>query len=118
VAGREGRWSKQSKAPRGRQWTKRGVDPLREDHAWSERHGNKQLKSATRFAAPSAGAPNAAAALGWLFFVCGTGAHGQPHRVCTWREVADLKVGTTAASHAERGVGNRDAPLPKPLPAR
>ena len=27
--------------------------PLREDHAWSERHGSEQQMSATRFAAPS-----------------------------------------------------------------
>ena len=33
--------------------TKRGADPLREDHAWSERHGSEQQMSATRFAAPS-----------------------------------------------------------------
>ena len=43
-------------------------------------HGSEQQMSATRFAAPSAGAPNAAAALGWLFFVCGTDAHGRPRR--------------------------------------
>ena len=53
VAEREGRWSKQLKAARGRQWTKRGADLLREDHAWSERHGTEQQTSATCFAAPS-----------------------------------------------------------------
>ena len=67
VAGRERRCSKQSKSARGRPWTKRGADLLREDQAWSERHGGKQQMSATRFAAPS-------------FFVCGTGAPGRPRR--------------------------------------
>ena len=41
------------KAARRRQWTKRGADHLREDQAWSERHGIEQQMSATRFAAPS-----------------------------------------------------------------
>ena len=41
------------KAERGRQRTKRGADPLREDHSWSERHGSKQQLSAARFASPS-----------------------------------------------------------------
>ena len=53
VVGREYRWSKQSKAARWRQWTKRGADLLREDHSWSERHGSEQQMSATCFAAPS-----------------------------------------------------------------
>ena len=67
VGDRECRWSKQSKAARGRQRTKRGADLLREDQAWSERHGSEQQTSATCFAAPS-------------FFVCGTGTHGRPCR--------------------------------------
>ena len=41
------------KAARGRQGTKRGADHIREDQAWSERHGSEQQMSATRFAAPS-----------------------------------------------------------------
>ena len=41
------------KAARRRQWTKRGADHLREDQAWSERHGSEQQMSATCFAAPS-----------------------------------------------------------------
>ena len=53
VAGRERRCSKQSKSSRERQWTKRGADHLREDQAWSERHGSEQQMSATRFAAPA-----------------------------------------------------------------
>ena len=44
------------KAARRRQGTKRGADHLREDQAWSERHGSEQQMSATRFAAPTAGA--------------------------------------------------------------
>ena len=64
IAGRERRRSKQSKAARERQWTKRGADHLREDHAWSERHGSAQQMSAMRFTAPS-------------FFVCGTDARGR-----------------------------------------
>ena len=41
------------KAARGRQGTKRGADHIREDQAWSERHGIEQQMSVTRFAAPS-----------------------------------------------------------------
>jgi hypothetical protein len=81
VGDRERRWSKQSKAARGRQWTKRGADPLREDQTWSVRHGSEQQPSATRFAAPS-------------FFVCRTGAPGRPRRCAYRSQEADLKVGT------------------------
>ena len=41
------------KAARQRQWTKRGADHLREDQAWSERHGSEEQMLATRFAAPT-----------------------------------------------------------------
>ena len=40
------------KVARRRQSTKRGADHVREDQAWSERHGSAQQMSATRFAAP------------------------------------------------------------------
>ena len=83
VGDREGRWSKQSKAARERPWTKRGADPLREDQAWSERHGSEQQLSATRFAAPS-------------FLVCGTGTHGRP------RCLAPGSVNSTRRSKAIR----------------
>ena len=41
------------KAARQRPWTKRGADHLREDQAWSERHGSEEQMLATRFAAPT-----------------------------------------------------------------
>jgi len=46
---------------------KRGAGHLRERQAWREGHGIEQQPPATCFATASAGAPNAAAALGWLF---------------------------------------------------
>ena len=89
VDDREGRWSKQSKAARERQWTKRRAGHLREDHAWSERHGITQQMSATRFAAPS--------------FLFAEPALPVIHvRAGTWREVAGLKVGTTSRCYIRR----------------
>ncbi len=74
-----------------------------EDHAGSERHGTEQQTLATRFAAPSAGAFNAAAASGVAASLfAGSGARGQPRPYARGAKVADLKVGTTAAAYAVR----------------